>query len=84
MGATGEKRKWYSQRRIALGLGIGGALIVSFEIVVHAEYGAWMLWIAVPMLLTSLLYFLILYALPIYFGSSTDEPSTSERKEEPP
>ena len=45
---------------------ITGMLIVAFVIVTRGEYGAWLLWIAIPMLMLGLGYFFVANAVKYF------------------
>jgi hypothetical protein len=57
------KRKWNVRGRWAFIPAIVGILIVSFVAATRGAYGAWMLWIAVPLLMISLGYIYLVNAL---------------------
>lgn len=57
------KRKWNVRGRRAFIPAIAGILIVSFVAATGGTYGAWMLWIAVPLLMISLGYIYLINAL---------------------
>lgn len=79
-------RKWSSGEILALALLFLGLADVLFVAATEGEYAVWTLWIAVPMLMVSLLYILLVNALPIFFGhTQNDEPEEErppERREE--
>jgi hypothetical protein len=58
-----SKGKWNIRGRWAFIAAIAGILIVSFVAATRGAYGAWMLWIAVPLLMISLGYIYLIYAL---------------------
>jgi fatty-acid desaturase len=76
-------RKWYAQGRWALVLALIGVVIVCFVVATRGEYGAWMLWIAVPLLMISLGYFYIVNAIPVFLGAGEHHQSEREQEEEP-
>lgn len=45
-------------------LGTAGVLIIAFVAITGGRYGAWLLWLAIPYLLLSFVYAIIVYALP--------------------
>lgn len=79
-------RKWSSGEIFALVFLLLGLADVLFVAATEGEYVVWTLWIAVPMILFSLLYILLVNALPIFFGQTRgDEPEeerSSEHREE--
>ena len=58
-------------------------LIVAFVAATRGEYGAWLLWIAIPFLMISLGYLFIISALPVFFDSVADGKSESDQEETP-
>ncbi|OGS56733.1 MAG: hypothetical protein A3K60_02615 [Euryarchaeota archaeon RBG_19FT_COMBO_56_21] len=56
-------RKWYSKGRWAIAMAIIGIIIIIFVAATGGEYGAWLLWIAIPFLMISLAYFFIINAI---------------------
>jgi len=75
-------RKWYSKGRWALVLALIGVMIVSFVAATRGEYGAWMLWIAVPLLMISLGYFYLVNAIKYFIRGSANHQSEREQEEE--
>ncbi len=51
-------------------LALIGVLIVIFVAVTGGEYGAWLLWIAVPLLMISLGYFYLVNAIKYFIRGS--------------
>jgi len=76
-------RKWIVKERFALVPAIFGGLIVTFVAATRGAYGAWLLWIAVPLLMISLGYFFLVNALPILMNNGANHQSDREPKEEP-
>ena len=58
-----------------------GVLILSYEVMTRGEHGAWMLWIAIPLLMISLGYFYVINAFPVFLDASADKPSDEEQLE---
>jgi len=75
-------RKWYAQGRWALVLALIGILIVFFVAATRGEYGAWLLWIAVPSLMISLGYFYLVNAIKYFIRGSANNQSEREQEEE--
>lgn len=76
------KSKWYSKGRWALVLALIGILIVSFVAATQGAYGAWLLWIAVPLLMISLAYFYVVNALAYVWGIGAPRQRKTEQEEE--
>ncbi len=60
--------------RFGLVPAVFGALIVAFVVATQGAY-AWLLWIAVPLLMIGLGYLYIISALPIFFREDADRNS---------
>jgi hypothetical protein len=60
---------------------IAGILIVSFVAATEGAYGAWMLWIAVPMLMISLGYIYLINALAGITAIDTHNELLREQEE---
>jgi len=54
---------WYVRDRWGLVPTITGILIVAFVAATRGEYAAWLLWIAIPMLMIGLGYFVVVNAV---------------------
>lgn len=59
-------RKRIVHERFALVPAVVGGIIVTFVAATRGGYGAWILWIAVPLLMISLGYFYMVHALPVF------------------
>jgi hypothetical protein len=75
------KRKWEVRGRGAFIPAIAGILIVSFVAATEGAYGAWMLWIAVPMLMISLGYIYLINALAGITAIDTHNELLREQEE---
>lgn len=82
-GKSEATRKWIAHVRFALVPAIVGGLIVAFVAVTGGEYGAWLLWIAVPLLMISLGYFYLVSALPVLLGKEIHNQSETELAKKP-
>lgn len=58
-GSSKAEPRWFVRNRWGLVPTITGILIVSLVAATRGEYGAWLLWIAVPLLMIGLGYFLV-------------------------
>ena len=76
-------KRWYSRRRLAILLVLAGVLIVSFVAVTGGEYGAWTLWIAIPLLMVSLGYLFLINAIPVFLSYDADHQTESEQRDKP-
>lgn len=79
-------KEWSSGETLALVFLLIGLMDILFVAATEGGYAVWTLWIAVPMLLFSLLFILLVNALPLFFGRTrSDEPeeerSLEHRKE---
>lgn len=75
------KRNWYSRGRWALILVSVGVLMVAFVAATRGEHAAWILWIAVPLLMFSLGYLYIVNAVATVWGVSANRQEEVETKE---
>jgi len=57
---------WFVRNRWALVPTITGMAIVAFVILTGGEHGAWLLWIAIPMLILGLGYFFLINAVKYF------------------
>ena len=77
-----RRQKWYVRERWGLIPTFFGAAILSFVVATGVTRWAWMLWIAVPLLMIGLAYFYVVNALPIFLNKNPDQrPEPSEREE---
>ena len=76
-----EKRKWYARGRWALVLAFIGILILSFVVATGGEYGAWTLWIAVPLLMISLGYLFLVNAVTSIWAIERHNQQEREQEE---
>jgi hypothetical protein len=65
---SGQTRKWYSKGRWALVFALIGVLIIAFVAATRGEHLAWLLWIAIPLLMISLAYFYIINAIKYFLA----------------
>jgi len=77
-------REWSSGETLALVFLLLGLADVLFVAVTEGGHAVWTLWIAVPMLMFSLLYILLVNALPIFFGRTRSDEPEEERSPENP
>lgn len=78
------KRKWNVRGRWAFITAVAGIVIVSFVAATRGTYGAWMLWIAVPLLMISLGYIYVIYALAGITAIDAHNQLLREQEEEHP
>lgn len=68
LGPSNAEPRWYVRNRWGLVPTITGILIVSFVAATRGEYGAWLLWIAIPMLMIGLGYFFVINAVRYFIS----------------
>jgi len=78
-GQTEAPRRWYSRGRWAYVFVIIGVLITILVASTGGTYGAWMMWIAVPLLMVGLGYLFLINLLTFLKDSGVYE---EEEKEE--
>jgi len=82
MGQSEATGKWYSRGRWAWVFALIGILIVAFVAATRGEHGAWMLWMAIPLLMISLGYFYLVNALAFFWGKGVYHQGESRPEEE--
>ena len=77
------KKKWYSRGRWAIVFSLIGVLIIVFVAATGGEYGAWTMWIAVPLLMLGLGYLFVINAIPVFLSYDAAVQTESEEQEKP-
>ena len=71
------KKKWYANGRWAFVLALIGILMLAFVILTQGNRAAWIMWIALPLLMVSLGYLFLVNAVKAVWGGDDHE---QERK----
>lgn len=77
-------KKWIVRVRFGLVPTIFGGLIVAFVVATQGAHYAWLLWIAVPLLMIGLGYLYVVSALPIFLNEVADSQSEPKSEDEAP
>ncbi len=71
-GRLGAVRRWVVRERVAFVPAVVGVLILSLVIVTRGEQTAWLMWIALPLMMLSLGYFAVISLLSVLYGKGED------------
>jgi hypothetical protein len=77
-----ERKKWYLKGLWVWVFGLAGIAIIAFVAVTEGRYYSWLLWLAIPYLLTSFVMALIVYALPLFLSLGEDGQPKEQHSEE--
>lgn len=75
-------RKWRRGEIWALAFLFLGLVIILFVAATEGEQAVWTLWFAIPMIMFSLVYLLLVNAIPVFFGDSPDDEPKAEQSRE--
>lgn len=78
------RRRWRKGDLWAVAFLLVGFSIALFMAATGGAYFAWILWIAVPMLMFSLAYLFLVSALPIFLGPRSGEEAEGEEPRDEP